>query len=146
MKRKNQKKFFDNDISNFLIIILLFFVFFQEFKVFNNIFYLFNRDHDSRATSAYKKTFFSGYCKGSSHGYLFYIKNKYSEKFKKNKIPKIINNFNGKTEYWVFLNINTKIDEEQIIVLDNKNNINFEEYRVIDQHKDNCFFIEKIND
>ena len=141
-----KKKKYSNNILNFSIIILLFFVFFQEFKVFNNIFYLLNRDHDSRASSAYEKTFFSGYCKGSSHGYLLYIKNKYSEKFNKNKIPKIINNFNGKTKYWVFLDINTKIDEEQIIILDNKNNINFEKYRIIDQHKDDCFFIENKND
>ena len=146
MQKKSQKKLLDKNVFNFSILILLFFVFFQEFKIFSNIFYLLNKDHDKRATSAYEKAFFSGYCKGSSHGYLLYIKNKYSEKFNKNKIPKIVNNLNGRTEYWVFLDINARIDHEQIIVLGNKNNINFEKYRVIDQHKDNCFFIEKKND
>ena len=68
---------------------------------------------------AYEKSFFSGYCKGSSHGYLIYIKNKFPEKFI-NKIPKIINNFNGKTEYWIFFDINKEIDENMKIIL-NKN-------------------------
>ena len=146
MQKKKQKKLLDKNVFNFSILILLLFVFFQEFKIFSNIFYLLNKDHDKRVASAYEKAFFSGYCKGSSHGYLLYIKNKYYEKFNKNKIPKIVNNLNGRTEYWVFLDINARIDEEQIIVLGNKNNINFEKYRVIDQHKDNCFFIEKKND
>lgn len=147
MKKKNQKKISNKKILNFSILILLFFVFFQEFKIFSNIYNLINKNYDERATLAYKKTFFSGYCKGSSHGYLFYIKNRYSKKFKENKIPKIINNFNGKTEYWIFLDINAKIDEDQIILLNNvKNDVNLENFNIIDQSKNNCFFIEKKND
>ena len=84
---------------------------------------------------------FSGFCNGSSHGYLIYIKNKYSKNFNK-KIPKIINNFNGKKEYWVFNDVNAQINENQIILL-NGNDIDLKEYKIIDEYKNNCFFIEK---
>ena len=139
---KKFKIFDDKNIIGFSLIILLFFVFLQEFKIFRNTYYLINKDHDERALDAYKKTFFSGYCEGSSHGYLFYIKNKYSEKFIKNKIPKIINNFNGKKEYWIFLNINAEIDDQQMIILNNQNNIDSNKFNIIDK-SNNCLFVEK---
>ncbi len=61
-------------------------------------------------------------------------------------MPKIINNFNGKYAYWIFLNVNAEIDENQIIVLNNMNNIDFQKYRIIDQFDNKCFFVEKKND
>ena len=91
---------------------------------------------------AYKNVFFSGFCKGSSHGYLFYIKERFSNKFDENKIPKIINNFNGKKEYWIFQNVNAKISEEKIIILNNKKSINLNKYKIIDESGE-CFFIEE---
>lgn len=136
-------KIFDNkNIMGFSLIILVFFVFLQEFEIFRNTYYLINKNHDERASDAYEKTFFSGYCEGSSHGYLFYIKNKYSGKFSKNKIPRIINNFNGKKEYWIFLNINAKINDQQMIILNNQNNFDVNEFNIIDK-SNNCFFVEK---
>ena len=136
-------KIFDNkNIMIFSLLILIFFVFLQEFKIFRNVYYLINKNHYERASKAYEKTFFSGYCKGSSHGYLFYIKNKYSEKFIENKIPKIINNFNGKKEYWIFLNINAEIDDQQMIILNNQNNIDSNKFNIIDK-SNNCLFVEK---
>jgi hypothetical protein len=146
---KNLKKLKKNNNKNFLsiiLVVLIFFSFLQEFNIFKNAYYLITKDYYSRATDAYKKTFFSGYCKGSSHGYLFYIKNKYSKKFKKNKIPKIINNFNKKKEYWIFLNINAKISNDQIIILNNKGNIDQKKYKIIDETENKCFFIEGRND
>ena len=136
-------KIFDNkNIMGFSLIILVFFVFLQEFEIFRNTYYLINKNHDERASDAYEKTFFSGYCEGSSHGYLFYIKNKYSGKFSKKKIPRIINNFNGKKEYWIFLNINAKINDQQMIILNNQNNFDVNEFNIIDK-SNNCFFVEK---
>lgn len=140
------KKINHKNFLNILIIIIIFFVFVQEFKIFKNINNLVNKDYYNRATDAYKKTFFSGYCKGSSHGYLFHIKNKYSKMFHKNEIPKIINNFNGKREYWIFFNVNAKISNNQIIILNNKNNIDYKRYNIIDEADNRCFFIEKKND
>lgn len=134
------KKFF-----NLTLVVLIFFVFFQEFNIFKNVFNIINKKSYVRATEAYKKTFFSGYCEGSSHGYLLHIKNKYSERFIKNQIPKIINNFNGRKEYWVFLNVNSKINDNQIIILKNVGNVNINDYNIIDNDKDGCLFIEKKN-
>ena len=140
-------KIFDNkNIINYVLLILVFFVFLQEFKIFKNVYYLINKNHNERASDAYEKTFFSGFCKGSSLGYLFYIKKKYSDKLIKDKIPKIINNFNGKKEYWAFLNINVEIDDQQMIVLNNQNDFSLDKYKIIDEYENKCFFVEKIND
>ena len=135
----NNKKFL-----NLTLIILIFFIFFQEFNIFKNVFDLVTKKPHERATVAYKKTFFSGYCEGSSHGYLMYIKNKYSDRFKENLIPKIVNNFNGKKEYWIFLNVNANINNNQIIILGKKPDIDLSNYNIIDQDDNGCFFIEKI--
>ena len=146
---KNKKKFKKINHKNFLnlvLIVIIFFVFIQEFRIFKNIYNLLKKDYYTRATDAYKKTFFSGYCEGSSHGYLFHIKNEYSKKFQKNEIPKIINNFNGKKEYWIFFNVNAKINNNQIIILNNKNKIDYNKYNIIDETENRCFFIEKKND
>ena len=143
---RKYKNFYNQNIISFLLLILVIFVFLQEFKIFSNVYYLINKDYVKRSSDAYEKTFFSGYCKGSSHGYLFYIKDKYSKKFIKDKIPKIINNFNGKKEYWVFSNVNAQIDDQQMIVLNNDDNINLDEYKIIDESENKCFFVERIND
>lgn len=142
MNLKKKKTFISKNFLNFFFIILIFFVFLKEFRVLQNLYYLVVNKHDQRATKAYKKTFFSGYCKGSSHGYLFYIKERFSNKFDENKIPKIINNFNGKKEYWIFQNVNAKISEEKIIILNNKKSINLNKYKIIDESGE-CFFIEE---
>jgi hypothetical protein len=151
--RKNKSKFekkikkVDNKkFLNFILIILIFFVFSQEFNLFKNTYDLITKNYYNRATRAYEKTFFSGFCKGSSHGYLFYIKNKYSKKFDENKIPKIINNFNEKKEYWVFSNVNAKINNQQIIILNKIDDIDLDKYHIIDNNDNKCFFIEKKND
>tara|TARA_B100000674_G_C37145058_1_gene603926 strand:+ start:34 stop:480 length:447 start_codon:yes stop_codon:yes gene_type:complete len=145
-KRVNKYiKFFDKNILRIIFITVIFFVFLQEFNFFSNTYYLINKGHDTRATDSYKKTFFSGYCKGSSHGYLFSIKNKYSGRFRENEIPKIINNFNGKEEYWIFQDVNARISEKQIIILNKKNDIDQKKYQIIDQ-SGLCFFIEEKND
>ena len=146
---KNLKKLKKNNNKNFLsiiLVVLIFFSFLQEFNIFKNAYYLITKDYYSRATDAYKKTFFSGYCEGSSHGYLFYIKKKYSNIFHNNKLPKIINNFNGKQEYWIFKNLKAKIDENYVIVLNGNEFKKFESYKILDHHENRCFFIERIND
>ena len=144
--KKKSKKINHKNFLNIVLILIIFFVFTQEFKIFKNLYNLLNKDYYARASDAYKKTFFSGYCKGSSHGFLFHIKNKYSKRFNKNEIPKIINNFNGKKEYWIFFNVNAKINNDQIIILNNKDKIDYKKYNIIEQTENKCFFIEKKND
>lgn len=138
-------KFFNKNIFRIFFVALIFFVFLQEFNLFRNTYHLINKEHDVRATNSYSNTFFSGYCKGSSHGYLFNIKKKYSKRFRENEIPKIINNFNGKEEYWIFQDVNARISDKQIIILNNKYNIDKKKYQIIDQ-SGLCFFIEEKND
>jgi hypothetical protein len=142
----NLRNIINKNIITFILMFLIILAFIQEFNIFRNIFYLIDKNYNERAITAYEKTFFSGYCEKSSHGYLFYIKNKYSNHFNKNEIPKIINNFNGRNAYWIFYNINKKVSETQIIILNKKNDINLQKYRIIDEYKNTCFFIEKKND
>lgn len=148
----NKKKInsFKNNIKKnimaFIIMLMLILIFIQEFNIFSNIYYLVKENYYQRAIRVYEKTFFSGFCKKSSHGYLFYIKNKYSNNFKKNEIPKIINNFNGREEYWIFSDVNAKISDRQIIVLNKDENIDYKKYKIIDEYENKCFFIEKKND
>ncbi len=143
---KKNKKINNKSFLQLILVILIFFVFIQEFRIFKNTYNLITKDYYTRAAIAYEKLFFSGFCEGSSHGYLYYIKSNYSKKFHKNKIPKIINNFNGKKEYWLFYNINAKINNDQIIILNKSDDIDFKEYDIIHEYKNLCFFIEKKND
>ncbi len=139
----NKHKNFLNISSIYLIlVVLILFIFLKELNLFKNVYSLFNKSHDKRMIEAYDKSFFSGFCKGSSHGYLIYIKNKFPEKFI-NKIPKIINNFNGKEEYWIFFDINKEINENMKIILNKNKDANFKNYKIIDQKYNKCFFLEK---
>ena len=139
----NKYKNLSNIKSIYLIlVVLILFIFFKELHLFKNVYSLYNKTHNQRLIQSYEKSFFSGFCKGSSHGYLIYIKNKFPEKFT-NKIPKIINNFNGKEEYWVFLDVNKEINENMKIILNKKKNIDFKNYKILDEKNNKCFFLEK---
>ena len=143
-KKIFKKKILQNNLKLFLLVIIIF-VFLQEFNIFRNLYYLINLSAENRTLKAYEKTFFSGYCKGSSHGYLIYIKNKFGKKFKDNTLPKIINT-DGREEYWVFLDVNAKINNNYIILLNHKENIDLKNYRILDVYENRCFFLERIND
>ena len=95
----NLKNIINRNIIAVSLMFLIILVFIQEFNLFRNVYYLVNKNYEQRAIKVYEKTFFSGYCKKSSHGYLFHIKSKYSNDFTKDEIPKIINNFNVRKEY-----------------------------------------------
>ena len=143
-KKIFKKKILQNNLKLFLLVIVIF-VFLQEFNIFRNLYYLINLSPKERTLKVYEKTFFSGYCKGSSHGYLIYIKNKFVKKFKDNTLPKIINR-GGREEYWVFLDVNAKINKKYVILLNYKENFDFKNYKVLDVHENRCFFLERIND
>ena len=61
MKNKflnNLKSFLNKNFFNLSLLLLLFFVLFQEFKIFNNIYSILTKDHDTRAAKAYENSFF----------------------------------------------------------------------------------------
>ena len=128
---------------NLVLILLIFLVFFEKFNIFKNTYYLLKLNHHERLIKAYNNYLFSGFCKKDSNGYLFYIKKKYPEKFNDNEMPQIINNFNGGAHYWTFLNINAEITDNKKIILNNEDNIDFDNYKIIDEFENKCFFIEK---
>lgn len=142
-KLRKNKIIKDTKYFNSLLIILIFFVYIQEFNIFKNFLYLVSKNYNQRAIKAYEKTFFSGFCEKSSHGYLFYIKDKYSNLFNKNEIPTIINNFNGRKPYWIFNNDGEKTSKKQLIILNKKNEIDQMKYKIIDEYNNKCFFVEK---
>ncbi len=146
IKTDKIRKILKKDFLSLSLLILFSFVFFQEFNLFRNIYNLLTKDFVRRTAIAYENTFFSGDCNGASHGYLFYLKSEFGERFGKNQIPKIINNFDGKEDYWVFYNVNAKISDKHIIILNNQNNIDYEKYQVLNKNNERCFLIEKKND
>ena len=91
MKNKflnNLKSFLNKNFFNLSLLLLLFFVLFQEFKIFNNIYSILTKDHDTRAAKAYENSFFSGFCEKSSHGYLYYIKINFLKKYNQIRFQK----------------------------------------------------------
>ena len=89
-------------IVNYTLLALIFFILCQEFNLFRNTYYFLTKSYNERLVSAYKNNIFSGFCKKSSIGYLIYLKNNYPKKFNNNQLPEIINNFNGRKNYWIF--------------------------------------------
>jgi hypothetical protein len=140
-----KKEINKNNIKLFFFFLILF-VYFQEFKIFKNLYNILNITHDERAIKAYENTFFSGYCKGTSYGYIVHIKNKFNKIFNDNRLPKIQNHDGGEALYWIFHNVNGVIDENYVILINNKKIIDQNEYLVLDQFENKCFFLKKIND
>ena len=136
------KNIFYSLIIGFLLVILL-----QKNQTGFNVYYIFTKDHDARLAKNYEKKFYSGYCEKQSHGYIINIKNSFPKKFDKNSIPKIINLENRNTPYWIFADIGYKIDDKKIILLNyeetQNKKINLANYKILDNFKNKCLFIEK---
>tara|TARA_Y100000590_G_scaffold466912_1_gene643864 strand:+ start:1002 stop:1460 length:459 start_codon:yes stop_codon:yes gene_type:complete len=149
------KKNYYNKLINFLnknifyniILFFLVLIFLQNTNTIKNIYYILVKNHDSRLAKNYENKFFSGYCEKQSHGYVIYIKNKFKNKFNKKNIPKIINIEDRRAPYWLFLNINSEINDKQVILLnyekDKEKKINLSDYQILDNYKNRCFYLEK---
>tara|TARA_B100001057_G_C22845145_1_gene948710 strand:- start:185 stop:625 length:441 start_codon:yes stop_codon:yes gene_type:complete len=143
---KYLKKILTSDkkkIIDFTLFALILFIFCQEFNLFRNSYYLLSKSQNERLLNAYKDNIFSGFCEKSSIGYLAYLKNNYPKKFNNNKLPEIINNFNGRKNYWIFENVNAQVDSKRKIILNFKDDVDLEDYKIIDNFEKKCFFIEK---
>lgn len=137
MKIKNVNFF----LVNIFVIIMLTFAF--DFP--KNFYNILLHNYDERRLNIY------GYCDKESFGYLEKISNLYK---KKN-----INSFNfddyPKSSSVFFYNIDYPFDSSKLIILNyNSDNLlhqkyfvdNFSNYRILDNYKNRCFLLEKIND
>ena len=102
-----------------------------------NFHYIISKNHNFRLQNSYN------FCINTGTGYLIYLKEKFNI-----EIPPVIKNFNKSPyQYWVFNRKNSKIrDENKLIILnkDNKFKVDTNKYKIIDNYEGRCFFLEKI--
>ena len=133
--------------KNIIMIVIFFFlvvIFIQNNKLAYKIYYIVNLNYDQRLGKGYEKVFYSGYCEKQSHGYLIYIKNNFNHKF----LPSIINFEKGKRiPVWIFQNFNLHTTDKKLVLLNYDksfaNQVDFSKYKVLDNYKNRCFFLEK---
>lgn len=139
MKILKMKK---NKASLFLTLALLTILLMKN-DFFKNIYFVITKNYETRFISAYNKNQFSGYCSKESHGYVYYIKNK----FDVNEPPKIINfsEKRMKLPYWIFNKNKQIINKEKLIILnyDESKSFDFNNYLIKDNFNNRCFFITK---
>lgn len=140
-------KFINKNLILCSILCFLVLIFLQFNKTAFDIYYIYEKNHDTRLTDSYENIFYSGFCQKQSHGYIIYIKNKFKPKIQKNFIPKIINLENRNIPYWLFMDGNKKVNNKQIILLNFKEkykmNFDLSNYKILDNFEDRCFFLEK---
>ena len=109
-----------NKASLFLTLALLTILLMKN-DFFKNIYFVITKNYETRFISAYNKNKFSGYCSKESHGYVYYIKNK----FDVNEPPKIINFSENrmKLPYWIF----NKNKQDQPALINPGNKVKFYE-------------------
>ena len=135
---------------NIFLLIAFFLILLNQTNFFKNTFFVFSKNYDLRFKNAYDADYFSGFCEKESHGYIIHIKEKYIN----SQIPKIINLQDyRRLPYWIFNNENKNINENKIILLNydanlnnSKNNIDFSNYKILDNFQNRCFFLEIKND
>lgn len=137
MKIKNINFFLVN------LIVIITFIFAYDFP--KNLYNILLHNYDERRLKIY------GYCDKESFGYLEKINNLYKNIN--------INSFNfddyPKSSSVFFYNINYPFDNSKLIILNyNSENLlqqkyfldNFSNYIILDNYKNKCFLLEKIND
>lgn len=144
MIKKKLIKSINANIFVYLIFILLIAILFKNNKTFYSIYKISVSNYNERISKNYENIFYSGFCKNQSHGYLIYIK----ENFKYEHVPDVINfDLDKKIPHWVFGKINYKKSNKYLILLNydkqKKNLINFSNYKIIDNYKDSCYFLQK---
>ena len=130
------------NVSIFLLI-AFFLILLNQTSFFKNTFFVFSKSYDERFKNAYKKNYFSGFCKKESHGYVYFIK----KKFDLNYSPKIINfeKKRRKLPYWIFYKQFNRINEDELILLNYENNSKFpfEKYLILNKYNNKCFYLRK---
>ena len=130
------------NINHFLLL-GFFMILINQLDFLKKTYFVFTKNYDERFQKAYLTDYFSGYCEKESHGYVYYIK----EKFNKEISPKIINfeKKKRKLPYWIFYKPFNSINEKELILLnyDNENEFIFDDYIVIDNHTNRCFYLRE---
>lgn len=133
------KKF---DFSIFLLI-GFFLILINQLDFLKKTYFVISKNYDLRFKDAYQADYFSGYCHKESHGYVLFIKNKFKIEYP----PKIINleKKKRKLPYWIFYKPYNEINENELILLGFNNNseFNFENYQILDEHDNKCFYLLK---
>ena len=149
MYNKNPTKLIKLLKKNFIlisIIIFLFLIFFQKTDFAKNIYFTSIKSHNSRFIKSYENYIFSGFCRKQSHGYIAFIKNKFSNLFTEKKIPTIIN-FDEirRIPYWIFLQSEMNSTDQYLILLNTNLNKNFDfsNYQILDNFENRCYFLRK---
>ena len=129
-----------NNIQIFLIISLMLIIL-MKIDFFKKTFFIINKPYNERFIDAYNKNQFSGFCTKESHGYVYFIKNKYQLIYP----PKIINlsQRRMKLPYWIFGKNKRKIQNNKIILLNYNSNKNFnlDNFLIKNNHNNQCFFL-----
>ena len=149
MYNKNPTKLRKLLKKNFIlisIIIFLLLIFFQKTDFAKNIYFTSIKSHNSRFIKAYENNIFSGFCRKQSHGYIAFIKYKFSNLFTEKKIPTIIN-FDEirRKPYWIFLQSEINSTDQYLILLNTnlKKNFDFSTYQILDNFENRCYFLRK---
>ena len=134
--------------ENFIMLLAII-IFLTINNFFYNFYFILKKDYSERMNYHY------GYCNVSGYGFLEHIVKKY--KLKKN--VKIFNFFEKPNSEWFFYKPNIEYYSDKLILL-NANNLNKNEkgnlkvyfkndylgnFKIIES-KENCFYVEKIND
>ena len=122
----------------FLLIFALVIILLKNTDFFKNSYYIVNKNYDLRLQqNAYD------FCEDSGSGYIFKIKNK----FKLKKISQIKNYNTSPKQDWIFQNYK-EFNNKKLIVLFNleengSSKINYSKYKILDNYKNDCLFLEK---
>jgi len=123
---------------NIFLVLILFLILCKSTDTFRKSYYIVYENINKRQENAYD------FCDYTGTGYIFYIKNK----FKIKKIPIIKNNFTSRDLGWIFHNSINGTDKSKIIVLnyteEKLKEANFDKFKLIDNFRNRCFFLEKI--
>ena len=116
----------------FLILVLIL-VIAKKTDFFKNLFNVSIKSHDQRQQEA------NNFCDLLGSGYVFYIKKKFNLK----NSPIIKNS--AVEQYWIFSSTYKILDENKIIVLNNKKQKikNFKGFKVLDNFQNRCLYLVK---
>ena len=116
-------------------------IIFMKIDFFKKTFFIINKSYNERFIDAYNKNQFSGFCTKESHGYIYFIKNKYQLIYP----PKIINlsQKRVKLPYWIFGKNKREIQNNKIILLNYNSNKNFnlDNFLIKNNYNNQCFFL-----
>lgn len=128
---------------NHFLLIGFFLILINQLDFLKKTYFVFTKNYEERFQKAYNADYFSGFCKKESHGYVYYIKENFNNKLS----PKIINfeKKKRKLPYWIFYKPYNSINDNELILLNynSKNKFIFDDYLILDNYENKCFYLRK---